>query len=434
MIAATTESSAAGAREGRARGADRAVAAPSAARRGGMSGAHFGSEAVERRPSDPAGGEALAGDLAAAAPALVPPASRGGWLALLVAVLAVGLLAVAVGWRLAEGVGVWSLGRPFAWAAEVATLTFWLGLALASSLVAVALRLLASGAERALSRRAEAMALAAAACGALVALLHLGRPGVVSWLLPLPNRAGRWPQLGSPIAGAALALVVWGALSLAARARPRAPDSAPAATSGRRLDFATASAAFIALALVAAASAVSPPAGVGGALFVAAFVVGALVAGLGATLALAALAHESVARPAAWLAHAGLALGGLLLFELVAAWAGGDATASGLDGPLAWASWLALAGGVVAPQLVRLERVRASRAGLVAVAVAAAAAIWLDRLARPVSTLARDLLPSTWSPWAPGPWDAALVVGSLGLFAVLCAAAERTRMLSAARP
>jgi Ni/Fe-hydrogenase subunit HybB-like protein len=403
-----------------------------------MSEARFDSEAADRRAPEAAGGAAFRDATAALARALERPASRGAWLALLVAVLAVGLFAVTFVWSLEAGVGIWSLGRPIGWAVEAATLGYWLGLAFASSLLAVAVRFATDGAERALARRAEAMALAAAACGALVALLQLGRPGVAHWLLPLPHPAATWPRLGSPIAGAALAFVVWAALALAARRRPRAPAVEPPPTAGRRLAVASAGVALVALALVAAGSAASPLRGIGGGLFVATFLAGALVAALAMTLALAALARESVERPAAWLASSGLALGGLLLVELLIAWQGGDAAAraaaaSRLSGPLAWVSWLALAGGVAAPQLVRFERLRASRAALVAVGAAAAAAIGLERLARPVSTLTRDFLPATWSPWAPGPWDAALAVGSLGLFVLLYALADRTRRLSAVR-
>jgi molybdopterin-containing oxidoreductase family membrane subunit len=376
-----------------------------------MSGAHFDSETAVGRPAAPSGD--------AVAPRFLRPASRSGWLLLLLAFAALSLLALVAARRLAEGVGVFALGRPVGWAADVAGLGFWLGLALAGSAIAFGWERIAREGQRAISRGAATVSRAAAGCALVVGLLHLGRSGLAHWLLPLPVRSELWPQWRSPIAWATLAVAAWAALAVAGwRSRTASP----------RREAATAGAALVALALVAASSLAAPVGAGRGLLLILAFAAGALVAGLAATLVLVAAAGTELGRLPAALAACALGFGGLRLVELLAAWSGGDAgAASRVAGPLAGAFWLVIAAGVVAPQLVRLASVNASRAALVGLALAAAAGVALDRLVEPLAAETRGPLPATWSGWAPGGWDAALVAGCVGLFAALCAAASSPR-------
>jgi molybdopterin-containing oxidoreductase family membrane subunit len=44
--------------------------------------------------------------------------------------------------------------------------------------------------------------------------------------------------------------------------------------------------------------------------------------------------------------------------------------------------------------------------------------MWIERYMIIITSLHRDFLPSSWSNFIASPWDVALLVGSIGLFAV----------------
>ena len=65
------------------------------------------------------------------------------------------------------------------------------------------------------------------------------------------------------------------------------------------------------------------------------------------------------------------------------------------------------------------QRVRASVAGLFAIAIVVNVGMWLERFIIVVTSLSRDFLPSSWAMYYPTFYDWATYVGSIGLFLTL---------------
>jgi molybdopterin-containing oxidoreductase family membrane subunit len=292
----------------------------------------------------------------------------------------------------------------------------------------------------ALARLARVTAVAALGCAALLAVLQLGRPWFVHWLLPLPGSRGLWPFARTPGTASAWAVAASLVLTAILLARGRRPGSRPEAPRGRTVELAAAAIAAAALLVLASNLAHSTVPGWHGMLSGLRFVAGALVAGVAAIAVLGALPGGSAAgveRLVAMLPNAALGFGALAALELPVAALIGDAharfaAASRLSGPCAAGFWAAILAAVVAPQLLRLGRFRAAPRQSLALLVIAATGVWLERVVVLVGGQVRDLLPSTWSGWSPTGWDVALAAGDVGLFLALGALLARPRADGAA--
>jgi Ni/Fe-hydrogenase subunit HybB-like protein len=165
------------------------------------------------------------------------------------------------------------------------------------------------------------------------------------------------------------------------------------------------------------------------------FVSGALVSGVGAILVLAipirrALGLEPFITRGHLDAMAQVLLGASLLvlyaeaFYAFMAWHGGEADSlrvlgNRLFGPFGWVYWAAIGmvGGVA--QLLWLPWVRRTPLPLFVVALLVTVGMWLDRFTIVVSPVQQDFLPAAFAPYAPTFAEAALLLGTLGLFATL---------------
>jgi molybdopterin-containing oxidoreductase family membrane subunit len=85
-------------------------------------------------------------------------------------------------------------------------------------------------------------------------------------------------------------------------------------------------------------------------------------------------------------------------------------------GPYAPVYWSLLLCNVAVPQLLWLERVRASIPALFCIAMFVNVGMWLERFIIVVTSLHRDFLPSSWGMYYPTIWDWTTYVGSIGLF------------------
>jgi molybdopterin-containing oxidoreductase family membrane subunit len=124
-----------------------------------------------------------------------------------------------------------------------------------------------------------------------------------------------------------------------------------------------------------------------------------------------------------------LATGTMLAYgyvcEAFGAWYSGDAverytmlTARG-TGPYAVVFWAMTAANVLTPQLFWSARMRRSPAVLFAAGVLIWAGMWAERFVIVVGSLSRGFLPSSWHAYAPTWVDWSLLLGSIGLFALL---------------
>src|SRR5205085_12253132 len=109
------------------------------------------------------------------------------------------LFCVAVGYLLYRGVGIWGINIPVAWAFTIVNFVWWIGIGHAGTFISAILLLLFQKWRTTINRFTEAMTLFAVVCAGLFPLLHLGRPWIFYFMLPIPDTMALWPQFRSPL-------------------------------------------------------------------------------------------------------------------------------------------------------------------------------------------------------------------------------------------
>jgi Ni/Fe-hydrogenase subunit HybB-like protein len=97
------------------------------------------------------------------------------------------------------GIGVAGYNWPVFWAFHETNFVFWIGISHAGTLISAILRLVNAGWRRPVTRCAEVITVFALMIGALFPIIHLGRPWLFFWLIPIPNQRMIWPNLRSPL-------------------------------------------------------------------------------------------------------------------------------------------------------------------------------------------------------------------------------------------
>jgi len=98
-----------------------------------------------------------------------------------------------------NGIGVAGVNRPVAWGLYLVNFVFWIGISHAGTLISAILRLLDAPWRRPVTRCAEAITAFALIIGGLFPLIHLGRPWLFFYLIPIPNQRGLWPNFRSAL-------------------------------------------------------------------------------------------------------------------------------------------------------------------------------------------------------------------------------------------
>lgn len=113
-------------------------------------------------------------------------------------VLAYGGFWVARTWWV--GLGIWGLNKTVGWAWDITNFVWWVGIGHAGTLISAILLLFRQKWRTSINRAAEAMTIFAVICAATFILLHMGRPWLAYWALPLPNTFGSlWVNFNSPL-------------------------------------------------------------------------------------------------------------------------------------------------------------------------------------------------------------------------------------------
>lgn len=392
-------------------------------------------------------------------------ASRGWWLCLTGALALCVALVVAVAVLLSRGVGVWGLAIPVAWGFDLTNYVWWIGIGMAGTFISAALALTRQRWRTPLARYAEAMTVCAVAISGLFPILHLGRPWLAYWLLPYPDRMQLWPQWRSALVWDFYAILAYLLVSLLYFYSGLIPDLATLRDRARRrwlqhgygllalgwrgearqwqaLQAFSAVLAALAVPLVFSVHSMvaldfsqALTAGWHSTLFPPFFVAGALLSGFAMALLLAVLLRAALRlRALITLRHldllarltlaAGLVVAYCYAAEFGFALHGGDhyEVANALQrlrGDYAWSYWAMLACNVGALQLLWLPRLRRRPGVLALVAVLVLVGMWLERFMLIVTSLSRDFLPARWGDYLPTVWEWLLLLGTLGLFALL---------------
>lgn len=393
------------------------------------------------------------------------PAGRR-WLACFaIALLLTGLLVAGI-WRLlVEGVGIWGLDIPVAWAFAITNYVWWIAIGMGGTFISAALYLTRQDWRPGLNRFAESMTVCAVSVSGIFPILHLGRPWFFYWLMPYPNRMGVWPQWRSSLLWDFFAIVAYLLVSLMYWYVGLIPDLATLRDRARtrwkqvayglfalgwrgdaghwarheRLSLVLAGLSvplvFSVHSMVALDFSEGLLPGWHSTLFPPFFIAGALFSGFAMALVLgiplrrwyhleAYITERHLDNLARLMLAAGLVVGYSYATELFTAFYSMDRfeiaeAKDRLVGAYAWMFWLIVGCNVVSIQALWSARVRRNRTALMVIGILVLIGMWFERLLLILNSLYHGALPSSWGMFYPTMWDLAFLAGSIGLFFLL---------------
>ena len=117
---------------------------------------------------------------------VLTPHTPLGWFAFFgIAGAGATVLLVAVTWLFLKGVGIWAITQPVAWGFAIINFVWWIGIGHAGTLISAILLLFKQSWRNSINRFAEAMTIFAVVCAGMFPLIHVGRPWLGYWLLPV---------------------------------------------------------------------------------------------------------------------------------------------------------------------------------------------------------------------------------------------------------
>ena len=397
-----------------------------------------------------------------AAPLLERGPGKSWWAAFLVALSALALGAVLVGYTITTGIGVWGLNRTVGWGFAITNFVFWVGIGHAGTLISAILLLLRQKWRTSIARAAEAMTIFAVMCAGLFPLIHMGRPWLAFWVMPYPNTRGPlWVNFRSALLWDVFAISTYFLVSLLFWYVGLIPDFATlrdrtkgwrtkiygwlslgwdgSTRTWQRYEKVSLLLAGLATPLVVSVHtivsydfATSLIPGWHTTIFPPYFVTGAVFSGFAMVLTLLIVTRRvlhlerfitlnHLDTMAKVLLTTGLIVGFAYATETFMAWYSGNAYErftfyNRAFGPYAFGYWLMVFCNVLVPQLFWFKRARRSVPLLFVAAIFVNIGMWLERFNIVVISLSRDFLPSSWSHYTPSMVEVGILAGSFGLF------------------
>ena len=393
-------------------------------------------------------------------------ASRAWWIAFGITLLATlwGVWAIWV--TLRDGIGAWGLNKSVGWAWDITNFVWWIGIGHAGTLISAVLLLFRQQWRVAINRSAEAMTIFAVLQASIFPILHLGRPWLLHFNLPIPNQYGSlWDNFNSPLLWDVFAIATYFSVSLVFWWVGLLPDFAMLRDralkpfqkkiysllsfgwSGRAKDWQRMEETMLLLAgiatplvisvhtIVSFDFATSVVSGWHTTIFPPYFVAGAIFSGF-AMVSLLIIILRKVCRLEAY-----ITLKHIELMNTVMLVAGSIVAVAYLTeffmamrshsefeqyvfhnratGAYAWAFWTMIICNVVLPKLLWFKKLRRSITFSVGVALAVCVGMWFERFVIIVTSLHRGYLPSSWTMFSPTWVDIGIFVGTLGFFFLL---------------
>jgi molybdopterin-containing oxidoreductase family membrane subunit len=386
-------------------------------------------------------------------------------LALAVSAATASLFLIAAGYLFTKGIGIWGNNSPVGWAFDITNFVWWIGIGHAGTLISAILLLLRQQWRTSINRFAEAMTLFAVACAGMFPLIHVGRPWLAYWLMPIPNTMSMWPQFRSPLIWDVFAVSTYATVSLLFWYVGLIPDLATlrdrtvskvgrviygifalgwrgSAMHWHRYETAYLLLAGLATPLVVSVHtvvsfdfAVSLIPGWHTTVFPPYFVAGAIYSGFAMVLTLAiplravyGLQDFITAKHLDVMSKVMLATGLIVAYgyamEAFIAWYSTNHFErylmwNRMTGPYWWSYWGLILTNVAIPQLLWSSKIRKSVVALWLLSIVINVGMWLERFVIIVTSLHRDFLPSSWGMYSPTIWDWATFIGTIGLFMTL---------------
>ena len=393
-------------------------------------------------------------------------ASRAWWIAFGITLLATlwGIWAIWV--TLRDGIGAWGLNKNVGWAWDITNFVWWIGIGHAGTLISAVLLLFRQQWRVAINRSAEAMTIFAVLQASIFPILHLGRPWLLHFNLPIPNQYGSlWDNFNSPLLWDVFAIATYFSVSLVFWWVGLLPDFAMLRDralkpfqkkiysllsfgwSGRAKDWQRMEETMLLLAgiatplvisvhtIVSFDFATSVVSGWHTTIFPPYFVAGAIFSGF-AMVSLLLIILRKVCKLEAY-----ITLKHIELMNTVMLVAGSIVAVAYLTeffmamrshsefeqyvfhnratGAYAWAFWTMIICNIVLPQLLWFKKLRRSIAFSVCVALVVCVGMWFERFVIIVTSLHHGYLPSSWTMFSPTWVDIGIFVGTLGFFFLL---------------
>jgi Ni/Fe-hydrogenase subunit HybB-like protein len=364
------------------------------------------------------------------------------------------------------GIGEWGLNKTVGWAWDITNFVWWVGIGHAGTLISAILLLFRQKWRTSINRAAEAMTIFAVICAAMFPVLHMGRPWLAYWVLPLPNTFGSlWVNFNSPLLWDVFAISTYFSVSLVfwyiglipdfatIRDRATGPIARRAyaflsfgwtgsAKAWSRYETVSLILAGLATPLVLSvhtivsmdfATSVIP--GWHTTIFPPYFVAGAIFSGFAMVLTLMIITRkvfkledyitlEHVESMNKVIILTGSIVGVAYITEFFIAWYSGVeyeqyAFINRATGPYWWAYWAMMTCNVITPQLFWFRSIRRSLTATFIISIFVNIGMWFERFVIIVTSLHRDYLPSSWAMFSPTMIDVGIYVGTIGLFFTL---------------
>ncbi len=391
---------------------------------------------------------------------LRPPDARY-WLA--VALLLLGVLLGAACWliQILVGIGLGGQNNPVHWGTYLINFVFWVGIAHSGTLISAILHLFRAGWRNPIARAAETMTVFAVCTAGLYPFIHLGRPWLVYYMLPLPNERTLWPNFQSPLMFDVVAISTYLTVSSLFWYTGMLPDLATIrdrAVGVRRKIFnvlalgwtgeyeqwrhyARGYLFFAALAtplVISVHSVVSWDFALGvvpgwhATIFAPYFVAGAIHSGLAMVLTLmiplrkifhyeAIITIDVLESVAKTIVFTGLIVGFAYGTEYFIAWYSHNAVEMETFrwrafGDYALEYWIMVGCNTIVPLLLLFKRVRTHLRALFIISIFVNIGMWYERFVIIVGSVAHDFLPYAWGLYRPSLLEFGIMIGSFCLF------------------
>ncbi|MCF4100188.1 polysulfide reductase NrfD [Gillisia sp. M10.2A] len=369
-------------------------------------------------------------------------------------------------YTVSTGIGTWGLNKTVGWAWDITNFVWWVGIGHAGTLISAVLLLFRQKWRMAINRSAEAMTIFSVMQAGLFPIIHMGRPWLAYWVLPIPNQFGSlWVNFNSPLLWDVFAISTYLSVSLVFWWTGLLPDFAMIRDravkpfqkriygilsfgwSGRAKDWQRFEEVSLVLAGLATplvlsvhtivsfdfATSVIP--GWHTTIFPPYFVAGAVFSGFAMVNTLLIIMRKvSNLEDYITIQHielmnivimiTGSIVGCAYITELFIAWYSGVeyeqyAFLNRATGPYWWAYWAMMTCNVFSPQFMWFPKLRRSIMFSFFISIIVNIGMWFERFVIIVTSLHRDYLPSSWTMFSPTFVDIGIFIGTIGFFFVL---------------
>ncbi len=400
-------------------------------------------------------------------------ANRQWWIVFTIAFVAFLWGIGCIIYTISTGIGTWGLNKTVGWAWDITNFVWWVGIGHAGTLISAVLLLFRQKWRMAINRSAEAMTIFSVVQAGLFPIIHMGRPWLGYWVLPIPNQFGSlWVNFNSPLLWDVFAISTYLSVSLVFWWTGLLPDFAMIRDravkpfqkkiyslvsfgwSGRAKDWQRFEEVSLVLAGLATPLVLSvhtivsfdfatsvipgwhttifPPYFVAGAIFSGFAMVNTLliimrkVCGLEAYITVQHIELMNII-----IMITGSIVGCAYITELFIAWYSGVeyeqyAFLNRATGPYWWAYLLMMTCNVVSPQIMWFKKIRTSIIVSFIISIVVNVGMWFERFVIIVTSLHRDYLPSSWTMFSPTYVDIGIFVGTIGFFFTLFLLYART--------